>query len=72
MIKELPKATLHIKRNVKPVFCKARLVPFALQPAVEKELDRMLAEGIIIPVEFSNWATPVPKPDETVRLCRDS
>lgn len=32
----------------------------------------MKLEGIIIPVEFSNWATPlayVPKPDGAVRLC---
>ena len=68
------KATLHMRPNVKPVFCKARPVPFALRPAVEKELQRMQLEGIIIPVEFSNWATPlvcVPKPDGTVRLCGD-
>ena len=68
------KATLHLKNNVKPVFCKARSVPFALRPAVERELERMQSEGIIMPVEFSEWATPlvcVPKPDGTVRLCGD-
>ena len=68
------KATLHIKENVKPVFCKACSVPYAMRPSVEKELARMQAEGIIVPVDFSEWATPlvcVPKPDGTVRLCRD-
>ena len=68
------KATLQLKKNVKPVFCKARSVPFALRPAVEKELERMQSERIIMPVEFSEWATPlvcVPKPDGTVRLCGD-
>ena len=68
------KATLHLRKNVKPVFCKARSVPFALRPAVERELERMQSEGIIMPVEFSEWATPlvcVPKPDGTVRLCGD-
>ena len=36
--------------------------------------QRMQDEGIIVPVEFSDWATPlvcVPKPDGTVRLCGD-
>ena len=68
------KATLHLRKNVKPVFCKARSVPFALRPVVERELERMQSEGIIMPVEFSEWATPlvcVPKPDGTVRLCGD-
>ena len=68
------KATLHLRKNVKPVFCKARSVPFALWPAVEKELERMQLEGIIVPVEISNWATPlvcVPKSDGSVRLCGD-
>ena len=68
------KATLHLRKDVKPVFCKARSVPFALRPAIERELERMQSEGIIMPVEFSEWATPlvcVPKPDGTVRLFGD-
>ena len=35
------KATLHLQKNVKPVFCKVPSVPFALRPAVERELERM-------------------------------
>ena len=53
------------------IFCYAAPL---LRPAVERELERMQSEGIIIPVEFSEWATPlvcVPKPDGTVRLCGD-
>ena len=68
------KATLHIKENIKPVFCKARQVPFALRPAVEKELARMQSEGIVVPADFNEWVTPlvcVPKPDGTVCLCGD-
>ena len=68
------KVKLHLRKNFKPVFCKARSVPFALRPAIERELERMQSEGIIMPVEFSEWATPivcVTKPDGTVRLCGD-
>ena len=38
------------------------------------ELAKMQSEGIIVPVDFSEWATPlvcVPKPDGTVCLCGD-
>ena len=68
------KARLHLRENVKPIFHKARSVPYALRPAVEKELQRMQDQGIIKPVEISDWATPlvcVPKADGSVRLCGD-
>ena len=65
-------AKLHLKDNVKPVFQKARPVLDALRPAVEKELKKREDEGIIEPVEVSNWATPivcVPKTDGSVSVC---
>ena len=67
-------AKLHFKDNVKPVFQKERPVPYALCPALEKELKKMEDEGIIEPVEVSNWATPidcVPKTDGSVSVCGD-
>ena len=67
-------AKLHLKYNVKPVFQKARPVPYSLCPAVEKELKKMEDAGIIEPVEVSNWATPivgVPKTDGSVRVWGD-
>ena len=67
-------AKLHLKPDAALKFCKPRPVPFALSPAVERELERMEKEGILEPVEFSERATPlvsVPKADGTVRLCGD-
>ena len=49
-------------------------MPYALRPAVEEELKRMENEGILKPVEVSDWATPivcVPKTDGSVRICGD-
>ena len=45
---------------------------YALQPALETELERMQAEGILEPVERSEWATPlviVPKSNGKIRVC---
>ena len=41
---------------------------------VEEELDRLLSEGTILPVEFSEWASPIVpivKSDGTIRICED-
>lgn len=41
---------------------------------MEKELEMMEDEGIIEPVEVSDWAKPivcVPKTDRSVRVCGD-
>lgn len=57
--------SIHIQSNAKPMF---------LKPQVEDELIRLQKQGIISPVTFSNWATPVVpvlKPDGSVRLCGD-
>ncbi|CAC5397392.1 unnamed protein product [Mytilus coruscus] len=68
------KGNLIMKDNVKPVFMKARPIPYALRPKVEQELDRLEEEGIIIKVPTSEWATPivpVVKKSGGVRICGD-
>ena len=69
------KANIVLKENSKPVFCKARTVPYALKETVENELRRLESERIMYPVKTSQWATPlvvVPKPDgKSVRICGD-
>jgi transposase InsO family protein len=77
-IKKL-KASIVLKSNAVPVFCKARSVPYALLETVEKELDRLEQDNVIRKVKYSNWATPlvvVPKAKDAsdakgVRLCGD-
>ena len=49
-------------------------MPYILRERVEKELDRLLNEGIIEPVQFSDWAAPIvpiAKEDGRIRICRD-
>ena len=67
-------ATLHIDPNVKPRFCPPRPVPYAVREKVEQELKRLQETGIIEPVQFSDWASPivpVTKEDKSMRLCGD-
>jgi len=67
-------ATLQLKEGARAKFCRARPVPFALKGAIEEELDRLEAEGILEKVTHSDWAAPVvpvPKTEGQIRLCGD-
>lgn len=68
------KVKIYVDPQAKPRYHKARPVPYALKSTIELELDRLESEGIISPVEFSEWAAPivpVVKPDGSVRICGD-
>nr|XP_033477362.1 uncharacterized protein K02A2.6 [Epinephelus lanceolatus] len=65
---------LHVKPGSKPVFLKARPVPYAIRPKVEADLDAMVKNGVLEPVTTSEWATPivpVQKKDGGIRTCGD-
>ncbi|KAF2902442.1 hypothetical protein ILUMI_03744 [Ignelater luminosus] len=57
-----------------PVQDRAQLPPFAFADNIEKELNRLVASGIIEPIHYSEWGTPIVpviKEDGTVRICGD-
>lgn len=67
-------ASLTLKENTRPVFLKARPVPFKLIPLISNEIDRLVSEGVLVKVNSSDYATPVVpvlKKNNTVRLCGD-
>ena len=67
-------AKIHVKEGATPKFSKAQNVPFALQDAIIKELERLENEEILKPVSYSEWASPIvilPKPDGHIRICAD-
>lgn len=68
------KAQLYLNSNAVPIFRKARPLPFATRDLVEGELNRLINLGILEPIEYSEWASPivcVRKPNGTVRICAD-
>ena len=65
-------AHITMRGDARPVFVKARRVPYALKEQVERELDKLEKNGVIKKTDRSCWASPivvVPKADNTVRIC---
>ena len=53
------KAKIHVDPTVQLQLCKVRTIQYALRSKVEAELKRLQQEGIIEPVTFADWATPI-------------
>lgn len=67
-------AAIELKEEARPVFLRARPAPFALREQIEAEIDSLVKEGILVPVDHSAWATPivpVVKSNGKIRLCGD-
>ena len=67
-------AKFHIDPQARPKFYRPRSVPYAMREKVEQELDRLHQQGIIEPVQFSDWAAPIVpvlKQNGSVRICGD-
>ncbi|CAH8821629.1 unnamed protein product [Trichobilharzia szidati] len=66
---------IHLEIEGDPIFLKRRLIPYGLRDAFKKELDKLVEQGILMPVESSNWATPIVTPlkadGKTPRICGD-
>ena len=44
---------LRVSPDAQPKFYKARAVPYILKEKIENELDRLLSQGVIEPVQFA-------------------
>ena len=68
-------AKIHLEDNAVPRFYKARPVPIAIKPMIEKELDHLVEQKVLQPIEFADWAAPIVpvlKSDKkSIRICGD-
>ena len=68
-------AHITMQSDAKPIFVKARRVPYALKEQVEQDLDKLKKKhGVIKKTDKSPCACPVvvvPKADDTVRIFGD-
>lgn len=68
------KGILRLRPNARPIFIKARTVPYALREKADEELDTLEREGVITQISHSDWGAPlviVVKPNGSLRLCVD-
>lgn len=69
------KAKILVEPNAPPKFLRARSLPYFYCEKVESQLDKLVADGTLEPVEHSEWAAPIVavlKADkQRVRICGD-
>ncbi|XP_039192295.1 uncharacterized protein K02A2.6-like, partial [Crotalus tigris] len=69
-----PPVSLKLDPTVTPIRIKARRVPFALKSKIDTELDKLIQQGILEPVDSSPWETPIVTPlkaNGDIRICAD-
>ena len=52
-------AEIELQQGVSPKFCKSRPIPFSMHSQVEQTLQQQVADGELVPVDQSDWATPI-------------
>ena len=69
------KLHLEVDNTVDPVVLPVRKVPFALKEPLKREIDRLVAKGILVPVEVpTDWVSSMvvaSKRNGKIRLCID-
>ena len=73
MLKDV-KVKINVEINHSPRFCKMRSVPYSMKEKVDTQLDKIVEQGVLIPVQYLDYASPIVsvlKQDGTVRICAD-
>lgn len=65
---------LIVKHDAKPKYFKPRPLPYALKNKVERELERLVEQDVLYPVNSTEWGTPIVpviKKNGSIRICGD-
>lgn len=65
---------IRMNKNAKPFVHKAYNLPFKLRDKVTEQLDQLEKMGVIEPIEYAEWASPmvvVVKTNKDLRICFD-
>ncbi|XP_015272601.1 PREDICTED: olfactory receptor 52B2-like [Gekko japonicus] len=69
-----PPVSFELDPSVTPIRLKYWKVPISLKPQIKAALDKLIEQGVLEPVPFSKWETPIVTPvksDGSVRICAD-
>ncbi|XP_026563421.1 uncharacterized protein K02A2.6-like, partial [Pseudonaja textilis] len=69
-----PPISFNLNPNIAPIRLKPRRVPFVLKPKIDEQLDKLVAQGVLEPIDHARWETPIVtpiKPDGSIRICGD-
>jgi len=58
-------AKILVDSSAPPKYCKPRSVPYFLREKLEKELDCLVSEGTLEPVQMSDRAPPIVNSSQT-------
>ena len=67
-------AQIIVDQSKRPIYTKARPLPYAIKEKVEDELLNIVNQNIIVPVSHSDWAAPIvpiQKTNGDIRICGD-
>ena len=54
------KAKIHIDPNATPKYFKAHLVPYLLKAKIEEQLEKLVKEGVMEPIQYSECDGQLP------------
>ena len=53
------KARIYVEQDAKPKYFKACSVHYSLKAKIEAQLDKLVKEGVIKPVQHAEWAASI-------------